>query len=113
MSTIKFTSAAAIRAHALNAEGGNGQRWFSKDTMRWHATRLQRGAPMKGPDGLWYFVVSNDPGASVGRSDRRYAVCTYDAQHNEVETVAAGQLQHPTARAARLAMVTLVAGASK
>lgn len=108
MSTsIKFTSAASIRSHALNTEGGNGKRWFSKDSMRWHATRLQRGAPAKGHDGLWYFIVSNDPGASIGRSDRRYAVCTYDAGTNEVETINAGEIQHATIREAREALRAL------
>ena len=75
--------------------------------MRWHSTRLQRGAPMKGVDGLWYFIVSNVY-ASAGR---RYAVCTYDAATNEVETIGAGSLQHATLGQARRAMVALVSGA--
>lgn len=109
MSTpIKFTSAAAIRSHALNAEGGNGKRWFSKDAMRWHATRLQRGAPAQGANDLWYFIVSNDPGASIGRPDRRYAVCTYDASTNDVETINAGEIQYATIREAREALRALI-----
>lgn len=109
----KFTSAAAIRAHALNTEGGNGQRWFSKDTMKWWATRLQRGLPLQGKDGRWYFIASSDPGASIGRPDRRYAVCAYDASTNEAETINAGQPQHATISEARKAMTALVSGASK
>lgn len=105
---VTFTSATAIRAHALNTEGGNGQRWFSKDTMRWFSTRLQRGAPLKGANGLWYFIISNDPGASVGRSGRRYAVCTYDPATNTVETINAGNLQHATIADARSEIRRLV-----
>jgi hypothetical protein len=72
--------------------------------MRFHETRFPRVQPMKSASGLWYFIVSNAyPGG------RRFAVCTYDPTGNDVETIGAGSLQHPTLAAARTAMRSLVA----
>lgn len=72
--------------------------------MRFHETRFPRVAPMKSASGLWHFVVSN-----AYPDERRFAVCTYDPASNDVETIGAGGLQHPTLAAARTAMRSLVA----
>lgn len=97
-STAKFTSPAAIRAHAKSRKEGNGKTWFGASGF--FSTRLLRGC-WPSFDGKVYFATSDARGPRT-EYGRGYSVRAYNPATNDVETVGAFN-GHSTPNAARKA----------